>query len=118
MKCICVKFSMRTKSELNQREHWVKKYRRTKLQKDTTKAVLMTFTQNTDFGTGKITVTFVRIAKRKIDKGDNLASAFKAVRDAVAMLIGVDDGSDRYEWIYEQRIERNRLDMVEIKIEW
>jgi hypothetical protein len=46
--------------------------------------------------------TLVRIAARELDT-DNLAGAFKAVRDEVAALLGVDDGPrGPVEWIYRQ----------------
>ncbi len=44
--------------------------------------------------------TLTRIG-RKLDD-DNLASAFKAVRDQVAAELGVDDGSDAVAWRYAQ----------------
>jgi hypothetical protein len=34
---------------------------------------------------------------------DNLAGAFKALRDAVAALLDVDDGTDRIRWHYRQK---------------
>ena len=37
------------------------------------------------------------------DEAANLAGAFKHVRDAIAKLIGLDDGSDLLEWRYSQR---------------
>ena len=33
---------------------------------------------------------------------DNIRAAFKAVRDAIADFLGVDDGEDRLHWIYQQ----------------
>jgi hypothetical protein len=47
------------------------------------------------------TVTLTRISARRLD-GDNLQRAFKAVRDEVAALLGVDDGSPLVEWLYAQ----------------
>lgn len=46
-------------------------------------------------------VTITRIGPRKLDT-DNLAISAKAVRDALAELWGVDDGSDLYDWRYAQ----------------
>ena len=48
------------------------------------------------------TVSLTRISKGKLDEGDNLNSSFKFVRDAIAEWLGVDDGSDRYDWRYAQ----------------
>jgi len=49
-----------------------------------------------------LTVGLLRIAPRKLDS-DNLAAAFKGIRDGVADVLGIDDGDDRISWLYEQR---------------
>lgn len=49
-----------------------------------------------------LTIGLLRIAPRKLDS-DNLAAAFKGVRDGVADALGVDDGDERISWLYEQR---------------
>lgn len=46
-------------------------------------------------------VTITRIGPRTLDD-DNLASACKYVRDEIAKVVGVDDGSNQYTWRYEQ----------------
>lgn len=48
-------------------------------------------------------VTIIRIGRRKLD-GDNLHYSCKFVRDEIARIIGVDDGSPLYTWDYDQRI--------------
>ena len=53
-------------------------------------------------GTFLIAVTLTRVGARKLDS-DNLASAFKHVRDGVAEYVGVDDGDERWTWNYAQR---------------
>lgn len=55
-------------------------------------------------------VTITRIGPRKLDD-DNLASACKYVRDAIAKKIGVDDGSDQYTWRYNQAIGKYGVDV-------
>ena len=50
-----------------------------------------------------VIVTITRIGPRKLDD-DNLAAACKYVRDQIAAIYGVDDGSDQYTWKYVQRI--------------
>ena len=61
-----------------------------------------------------LTVTFTRVGPRLLDS-DNIASAFKAVRDGVATAYGVDDGPrGPITWVYEQiqgqyRIEARTL---------
>jgi hypothetical protein len=47
-------------------------------------------------------ITLTRIGKSKLDD-DNLAHAFKYVRDQIARAYGVDDGSNQYQWCYSQR---------------
>ena len=54
-----------------------------------------------------LTVTITRIGPRRLDD-DNLASACKYVRDQIAAVIGVDDGSPLYTWKYAQRVSSNR----------
>jgi hypothetical protein len=49
-----------------------------------------------------VVVKITRVGPRGMDN-DNLASACKYVRDQIAKMIGVDDGSDQYTWQYEQR---------------
>jgi hypothetical protein len=58
-------------------------------------------------------VTLTRVGPRALDD-DNLAHAFKAVRDEVAAFVGLDDGSKRFTWAYRQ--ERG-LYAVRIKLE-
>lgn len=49
-------------------------------------------------------VAITRIGPRKLDD-DNLLSACKYVRDQIATMIKVDDGSPLYTWRYTQRID-------------
>ncbi len=49
------------------------------------------------------TVTLTRVGRRKVDQ-DNLSGLFKATRDGIADVYGVDDGSDLYQWVYSQEI--------------
>jgi len=48
-----------------------------------------------------IVVTILSFRRRVLDD-DNLPSAFKGLRDAIAKSIGVDDGDRRYRWEYRQ----------------
>ena len=52
-------------------------------------------------------VTFERRAHGRLDR-DNLVSAFKAHRDAVAEVLGLDDRDPRIEWEYEQSLTSER----------
>ncbi len=60
-----------------------------------------------------IIITITRVGPRRLDD-DNLASACKYVRDAIAADVGVDDGSPLYTWQYRQHIGKYGVD-VEIK---
>lgn len=98
----------------NAREHWAAKANRLSAQKRIAWAA--TYQQ---IKTGEkwrtATVTITRIGKRKMDS-DNLASSAKAVRDGVASALGVDDGSERYEWRYAQAIGKEYGVRVEIEL--
>lgn len=93
---------IRTKSSLNQREHWAAKARRVKAEREATYAMLMGQLRVLQAGEGA-TVTLTRVAPRLLDD-DNLRGALKAVRDAIAFLLGRDDkpGSG-IEWRYAQK---------------
>lgn len=49
-----------------------------------------------------VTVTLTRLFDSKPLDGDNCTGALKAVRDAVALWLGCDDGDARVTWRYEQ----------------
>lgn len=57
-----------------------------------------------------LVVTLTRLGRGKLDD-DNLAGACKYVRDAIAAKVGIDDGSDRYTWIYLQVKGDYRVDV-------
>ena len=96
--------SLQTKSELNQREHWATKARRVKMQRGVVTMALRQYGHVLDElrTAPMVRVLLVRMSPRKLDD-DNLRGAMKAVRDAVAAWVGIDDGSERYEWCYDQR---------------
>ena len=96
-----IKIPIRVVSEANQRCHWATRHRRFKKQKDAVRLLLKPLIRGFSVD-GKITITLTRYGKRKLDT-DNLAGAFKAVRDAIAKLLGIDDGSERLVWKYEQK---------------
>lgn len=60
-----------------------------------------------------LVVVITRVGPRRMDD-DNLQGACKYVRDAIAAVIGVDDGSRRYTWVYRQRIGKYAV-QVDIK---
>lgn len=103
---ITVEIPMALPSVANQRLHWAKKARQVKAQRNATALILKT--QGVDarigshYGDELVIVRLTRIAPRRLDD-DNLAAAFKAVRDQVAECLGVDDGSPRIRFEYAQR---------------
>jgi hypothetical protein len=64
----------------------------------------------------KAVVTLTRVSPRELDS-DNNVSAFKAVRDQVAAVIGLDDRSDQIEWHYYQA-KFGKEHAVRIQIDW
>ena len=100
MQSVNVMLCVRTESEANLREHWAKRHRRSKAQREEAyyrflhlKPVAATFP--------KISVTLTRVAPRKLDS-DNLTRSMKAIRDGIADALGVNDGSSRIDWRYAQ----------------
>lgn len=91
---------IRTVSEANARDGWRKKSRRAQEQKFLVRAhVGVEFARR---NAPPYDVTLVRIGPKKLDK-DNLANSFKWVQDAVAAVLGVDDGEeDKVQWHYRQ----------------
>ncbi len=55
-------------------------------------------------------VTITRIGPRRLDD-DNLQGACKYVRDQIASVVGVDDGSNLYTWHYEQKTGKFGVDI-------
>lgn len=91
-------------SELNTRDHWTKKAKRTRILKILVKSAWNKKPPSTK---PPCTVTLVRVSPRELDS-DNLQGAFKSVRDAVADLLipgmpaGRADGSPLITWNYVQ----------------
>jgi len=103
-------------SEANRREHHMAKARRVKAQRSAAAMVC-----RTSFGAPPgppLLIRLTRFAPRKLDS-DNLAGAFKAIRDGIADWLGINDGDERLRWDYAQapadpkvyaiRIELSRL---------
>lgn len=57
-----------------------------------------------------LVVTITRAGPKKLDD-DNLQSACKYVRDEIARIVGVDDGSSLYTWQYSQRVGEYGVDV-------
>jgi len=92
-------------SVANIREHWANKARRTKAQRCAIKLSMparkLARERNWLLLNGQLVVTLTRISPRALDD-DNLASAFKGVRDEVAAQLGIDDRDARVAWHYQQ----------------
>lgn len=108
---------IRTVAETNEREHWSRRHKRRKAQREAVawslaphQAAMVVFAK-------RWIVTITRVAPRPLDGHDNLRSGLKATADEVARWLGVDDGSDAVEWRYGQRRGRVREYAVEVRIE-
>lgn len=101
------------RSEANCREHWSKKVRRKHGQQAALWAAIKLSPVRMEDVLFPVVVTWVRIGAQAMDS-DNLANAFKGLRDELAMLMRIDDGSPRVTWRYEQRTGKPG---VELRIE-
>lgn len=90
---LVVEVPIRIESVANLREHWGKKAARAKKHRES--AILV------PKHALPCRVTMMRIAPRNLDD-DNLASAFKNLRDGIADRLGVKDNDPRVEWRYLQ----------------
>ena len=81
----------------NLREHWSKRAKRVKAERDT----VAWYLRPKPRPALPLVVTLTRRAPRTLDT-DNLAGGFKAVRDQVASWLGVDDADQRVTWVYAQ----------------
>ena len=98
---------VRIRSTLNLREHWRARAARAKKQKADMAMVLSAWPSAGRYhlGCGRLRVTMTRIypPKGRALDDDNLAGGFKAVRDAIAKWLGVDDADPRVAWSCAQR---------------
>ncbi len=113
---LCLQFALHTVSEANARDHHHVKARRVQVQRQTTWAQLAASERNPDcYQRPRVVLT--RVAARLLDD-DNLRSALKAVRDAVAGWLGLDDGPrSPITWSYRQETTKSPLWSVRIEIE-
>jgi len=99
---ITLRVPVRTVSEANRHEHWRVRHKRSK---DQHWAVMAAWNNADVDGQGvpklPIRVTLTRVSPRKLDS-DNLAMSCKHVRDAVAKMLGIDDGDPGVTWVYQQ----------------
>lgn len=95
---ISVTVPVRLYSEANERIHWAALAKRKKAQKE---AVGWALKAHKRPAAERMTVLITRIGPRRLDD-DNLANGAKALRDAIASWAGIDDGSERIRWVYDQ----------------
>jgi hypothetical protein len=100
------KLPIKTVSEANlTREHWTKKHRRHKKQKE---AITFALANRITPDMLPCTIKLTRIAPRKLDQWENLPMAFKFILDSLASLlipnkaIGQADSDNRIQVKYDQ----------------
>lgn len=107
---------MRVISEANILQHWSKGYKRKKNQQNETLIEMSKILRGRKIRLPCL-VKLTRIGPKKLDKRDNLPRAFKAVVDAIAQKLGVDDGDeDKVDWVYDQEVVGKRRYAVRIEI--
>jgi hypothetical protein len=104
-----VMIPLRTISAPNAREHWAKKAKRVKAERQAAYLMAPRGVQ------APCEIKITRIAPRMMD-GDNLQGAMKGVRDGIADRIGIDDGDNRLTWVYGQRKGKTKEYAVFIEI--
>ena len=93
-----------TVSEANRRDTWGKIRRKREQRERVLEEVSVALAAGSRLpAAGPWYVRLTRRAPRTLDRGDNLPGALKAVLDAVAAVLGVDDGSPSLEVAYDQR---------------
>lgn len=107
---LCVTLPVRLRSLTNERVHHMWRHRWVSAQRAAVRALV--YAEMLPALPARVTIT--RLSVRKLDS-DNLVGSAKAVRDEIAALYGVDDGSDFYEWRVEQ--EKAKAFGVRIEVE-
>jgi hypothetical protein len=109
---LSMRLPIKTVSEANQRAKWAQ----IKRKKEQRAAVERALGVQRYFPAALV-VTLTRIAPsaRGLD-GDNLQSAFKAIRDEVADWLGIDDRDPRVSWAYAQEKGAPKSYAVRIEI--
>lgn len=107
-------------SEANRRDHWAVRRRRAREQAEDTILALATLGPRVKARlqrAKRVRVRFVRLGGRKLDS-DNLAGAFKAVRDALCnRWLKIDDGSNHYEWEWPQQESGPKGIRIELRVD-
>ncbi len=98
---ICLTLGCRVVSEANRRDHWSVQRRRAELQAAALRKALNDAGLTNHTPPLPLSITWTRSGRQQLDD-DNLARAFKSLRDRLAEWLRVDDGSDLLTWTYEQ----------------
>ena len=89
---------MQLPSGANLREHWAVRSKRIAQHREVGRRIGSSY----EWGGGPIEILLHRVGKRELDD-DNLAYAFKGIRDGIADGLGLDNGNDhRIIWLYAQ----------------
>jgi hypothetical protein len=88
---------LHVKNGCNLREHWAARAKRVKRERSVVGWALVLRAAPTL----PCTVTLTRLAPRALDS-DNAVAGFKAVRDAIAEWMGINDNDPRVTWRYAQ----------------
>lgn len=102
-------------SERNQRDGWAAANKRKKNQQDTIKTAWMAFRLSKHPFQPPYRVAITHLAPRRMDD-DNFIGGCKGARDAIAELLGIDDGSDQISFEYAQEVTGKREYAVRIEI--
>lgn len=94
-----IELPIRLYPESNAREHWAKRHRRRKKQRED----LRPFLNVKRKPRLPVDIFLTRIAPRKMDEHDGLPMSFKAIVDEIADWLGIDDGSGQILVHYDQR---------------
>lgn len=90
-------------TEGNMHEHWRSRYTRRKAQQLRTTAFLEAWRHSGNpWPAPPLTITLTCLGPRRLDAHDNLPMSFKAVVDAIAKWLRIDDGDERLTWQYAQ----------------
>lgn len=93
---------MKLVSRANAREHWTARHARGRAEAAALALAWIAAGLEGWHPPLPLHIILIRVGGKTMD-GDNLASAFKAIRDALAGLVGIDDGDDRIRWRCKQR---------------
>lgn len=100
----------RVKSEANQRCHWAERRKRFKEQEDALRLVMSAAWLADWIPDLPLRITWMHVGRRF--DSDNLAGAFKGLRDCLATLFDVDDGDERITWEYQQRAGKSGVEVT------